>query len=68
MNLFEIILCCSLVVNLYLTWRVYLIEEDLDELGEFSVQSILVVSKKLERLEDERDKNISRGNERGDQG
>ncbi len=68
MNLFEIILCCSLVVNLYLTWRVYLIEEDLDELGEFSVQSILVVSKKLERLEDERDKNISRGHERGDQG
>lgn len=68
MTPFEIVLCCSLVINLYLTWRVYIIEEDLDELGSFSVESILTLSKKLERLEDERHKDISRGYERGDQG
>lgn len=68
MTVFEIVLCCSLLVNLYLAWRVYEIDQDLDELGQFSVGSILTLSKKLERLEDERDKNTRRGHERGDQG
>lgn len=68
MTVFEIVLCCSLLVNLYLAWRVYEIDQDLDELGQFSVGSVLTLSKKLERLEDERDKNTRRGYERGDQG
>ena len=68
MTVFEIVLCCSLLINLYLAWRVYTIEEDLDELSGFSIESIVILSKKLERLEDERHKDISRGYERGDQG
>lgn len=70
MTVIEIILCCNLVVSLYLAWRVYLIEEDLDELESFSVQSIINLAKQMENIqyEQQRNQNTRRGHERGDQG
>ncbi len=71
MTVIEIILCCNLVVSLYLAWRVYLIEEDLDELESFSVQSIINLAKQMENMQYEqhkRNQDTRRGHERGDQG
>lgn len=56
MTVFEIIICCNLVVSLYLAWKINQIDEDLDDLESFSVQSIMHLAKQLENIENERDK------------
>jgi len=56
MTVFEIIVCCNLVVSLYLAWKINQTDEDLDDLESFSVQSIMHLAKQLENIENERDK------------
>lgn len=63
MTVIEIIICANLVVSLYLAWKLFDIDEELDELGTFSVQSIINLAKQLENMENERDTNTRRGHE-----
>lgn len=42
----------TLVVCLYLAWRVYELQNELDNLGSFSVQSIAKLAEAIDQIED----------------
>jgi hypothetical protein len=67
-NLTEILVVLSLVANAYLFWQLLLTSEDLDELEAFTFTALHKISKDLENLKDETDRNTSARLERGDQG
>jgi len=48
MSTFEILLCLNLTVSVYAVWQIKTLEDDLDELGVFSVNNIINIMKKLE--------------------
>ena len=45
----------TLVVCLYLAWRVYDLQNELDNLGSFSVQSIAKLAEAIDQIEDDLD-------------
>lgn len=53
------ILLINLVISLYLAWKLYIIEEELDELAGWSIMNIINIAKKLGIL-DETDNNTRR--------
>jgi|14_taG_2_1085336.scaffolds.fasta_scaffold07848_4 hypothetical protein len=46
------ILLINLVISLYLAWKLYIIEEELDELAGWSIISIINIAKKLGILDE----------------
>lgn len=46
------ILIINLVISLYLAWKLYIIEEELDELAGWSIISIINIAKKLGILDE----------------
>lgn len=48
----EHLLILTLVISLYLSWRVYELEKELDKLGHFSVKSITELAKAIDEIED----------------
>jgi|TARA_R110000851_G_scaffold57767_1_gene134486 hypothetical protein len=46
------ILLINLVISLYLAWKLYIIEEELDELAGWSIMNIINIAKKLGILDE----------------
>ena len=46
------ILLINLVISLYLAWKLYIIEEELDELAGWSIINIINIAKKLGILDE----------------
>ena len=46
------ILIINLVISLYLAWKLYIIEEELDKLAGWSIISIINIAKKLGILDE----------------
>jgi hypothetical protein len=46
------ILIINLVISLYLAWKLYIIEEELDELAGWSIMNIINIAKKLGILDE----------------
>lgn len=46
------ILIINLVISLYLVWKLYIIEEELDELAGWSIMNIINIAKKLGILDE----------------
>ena len=46
------ILIFNLVISLYLAWKLYIIEEELDELAGWSIMNIINIAKKLGILDE----------------
>lgn len=48
----DYIVVANLVVSLYLSWRVYELQDDLDKLGQFSVESIQALAQAIDEIEE----------------
>jgi len=48
----DYIVIANLVVSLYLAWRVYELQDDLDKLGQFSVESIQALAQAIDEIEE----------------
>jgi uncharacterized protein Yka (UPF0111/DUF47 family) len=48
----DYIVIANLVVSLYLSWRVYELQDDLDKLGQFSVESIQALAQAIDEIEE----------------
>lgn len=58
MNLFEILLCGNLTATAFVLWYLKTLRDDLDDLEDFSITVLMMISKKLE-LEIEKHFDIS---------
>jgi len=48
----DYIVIANLVVSLYLAWRVFELQDDLDKLGQFSVESIQALAQAIDEIEE----------------
>lgn len=48
----DYIVIANLVVSLYLAWRVYEVQEDLDNLAQFSIESIHALAQAIDEIEE----------------
>lgn len=48
----DYIVIATLVVSLYLAWRVYELQDDLDKLGRFSVETIQALAQAIDEIEE----------------
>ena len=48
----DYIVIATLVVTLYLSWRVYELQNELDKLGRFSLESIQALAQAIDEIEE----------------